>query len=478
MSYIDEVKKIVNSLGGTIIAASDEIWGYNELYFEEYKSSAALAKYAADAGFFVQQGVCDMPTGFVAHWGTGKIKVGILAEYDALPALSQKAEIVCREPAQGDTVSSPGHGCGHNCLGAGALGAAIALKEYCQANPLDIQIYLFGCPAEENGSGKMFMAREKLFDPMDFCIGWHPHPINEVSGTSTLACLSIKFAFHGISSHAASTPHLGRSALDACEIMNVGVNYLREHIIPEARVHYSYLDVGGKAPNVVQDFAATYYFVRAPKVSDALEIADRVHNIAKGAALMTGTTVDITSLDGLCDFVPNRALSTAAAEVFAQVGAPNWTKQDTSLALKYTATFDGAQIAHDKEKLCKINNLSVENCGDLVLDSYVSPYHHQPEKVDFGSTDVGDVSYCTPTAQIYVATCALGTQSHSWQMTGQGKTSISQKGTLTAAAVIAATAIKVASDSELLQQIKKEHAQNVPCGYICPAPADLKPTIS
>lgn len=479
MSYVDEIKKIVEGISDTVISTSDSLWGYSELYFEEYNSSKLMAAVAKENGFTVDLGVCDMPTAFIAKWGTGKIKVGFLAEYDALPSLCQEAGAVTRKAPEGKEQTDSGQGCGHNCLGAGALGAAIALKKYCEVHSLDVQIVLFGCPAEENGSGKMFLAREGAFDDIDLCIGWHPHTFNEVAGESSLACLSAKFVFHGVSSHAAAVPHLGRSALDACELMNVGVNYLREHIISEARVHYSYLEVGGKAPNTVQDLASTYYFIRAPKVKQALDIAERVYDIAKGAALMTGTTVDIHRLDGLCDFVPNKTLGDAACKVFKEIGAPEWSNDDLALAGEYAKTFEKDEIAIELEKLCKNNNIeSQDQLKTTVLDSFVAPYKHAPEKVSFGSTDVGDVSYCTPTVQLHVATCAIGTPGHSWQRTGQGKTSIAYKGTLTAAAVMAATALKLVLEPETLDRAKAEHKKNVPQGYTCPAPKGLKPTIS
>lgn len=478
MNYIDEVKSIVEGINDTIISVSDKLWDFSELYFEETKSSAFLADVAKENGFTTQLGICDMPTAFTAKWGEGKITVGILAEYDALPSLSQKSGVTTRQAANGKEQSDAGHGCGHNCLGAGALGAAIALKKYCEAHELDIKIVLLGCPAEENGSGKMFLARDGVFDDIDFCVTWHPNAVNEISGESSLACLSAKFVFHGISSHAAAAPHLGRSALDACEIMNVGVNYLREHIIPEARVHYSYLEVGGKAPNTVQDLASTYYFIRAPKVKQALDIAERVYKAAEGAAIMTGTMVEIHKLDGLCDFIPNETLGQAAYEVFAEIGAPHWSDEDKALAKEYSKTFDDNEIQLELDTLCKNNNIERSTLDDVVLDYLVAPYKHEPTKVSPGSTDVGDVSYCTPTVQVHVATCAIATPGHSWQKTGQGATSIAHKGTATAACVMAATAIKIALDPELLHKATKEHEKSAPQGYTCPAPKGLKPTIS
>ena len=308
----------VDSVADVIARVNDEVWQAAEVYFKEYKSAQALAKAAEEFGFETEMGVSGIPTAFVSKWGTKGPKIGILAEYDALDALSQKRGVAEKMPADGRTEGQPGHGCGLNSLGAGALGASVGLKKYCEENGVDAQIYFFGCPGEENGSGKVFMARDGLFDDMDICLTWHPGDTNNIVGVGSLANISIKYKFHGVASHAAATPHLGRSALDACELMNVGVNYLREHIIPEARIHYSYLDAGGKAPNVVQDYACTYYFVRAPKAKTAFEITDRVDDIARGAALMTGTQLEIIHMDGLSDYIPNETLGNLMYEAFCE----------------------------------------------------------------------------------------------------------------------------------------------------------------
>ena len=289
-----------------LTALSEEIWRYAEVGFQEFRSAQALERCLEDEGFTLEKGVAGMPTAFVARYGSGKPVIGFVGEYDALFDLSQQPGNPQRALFENGTA---GHGCGHNELGVGALASALAVKEYMQEQGLAGTVVYYGCPAEEDGSGKMHMAKEGVFDELDGAFTWHPSSKNAVDGCSSLACIGVLYRFHGRATHAAGQPHLGRSALDACELMNVGANYLREHMIPEARIHYAYRDAGGGAPNVVQDHAALYYFIRAPKVSQAVELRERVDNCAKGAALMTGTTLEITTTDGLCDFIPNQTLS-------------------------------------------------------------------------------------------------------------------------------------------------------------------------
>lgn len=268
-----------------LTALSEEIWRYAEVGFQEFRSAQALERCLEDEGFTLEKGVAGIPTAFVARYGSGKPVIGFLGEYDALFDLSQQPGNPQRALFENGTA---GHGCGHNELGVGALASALAVKEYMQEQGLAGTVVYYGCPSEEDGSGKMHMAKEGVFDELDGAFTWHPSSKNAVDGCSSLACIGVLYRFHGRATHAAGQPHLGRSALDACELMNVGANYLREHMIPEARIHYAYRDAGGGAPNVVQDHAALYYFIRAPKVSQAVELRERVDNCAKGAALMTG----------------------------------------------------------------------------------------------------------------------------------------------------------------------------------------------
>ncbi len=468
---------IVDGLRDVISDANDKVWRAAEIWFKEYKSAEVLTKYAEEYGFVTEMGVSGIPTAFVCKWGEKGPKIGILAEYDALDALTQKEGCTQRTPADGASEGMPGHGCGHNSLGAGSLGAAIALKQYCEETGTDAQIYYFGCPGEENGSGKVFMARDGLFDDMDICLTWHPGDSNEITGAGSLANIAIKYKFHGVASHAAAVPHLGRSALDACELMNVGVNYLREHIIPEARVHYSYLDAGGKAPNVVQDYACTYYFVRAPKAKTAFEITDRVDDIARGAALMTGTQLEIIHMDGLSDYIPNETLGNVMYEAFCEVGTPEFTAEELALAKEYYATFNPDAAQRERNKAAAAMGMDAAAYNDIYLDPNIKPYKHTPEKASPGSTDVGDVSYCAPTAQFNAVTMAIGTPGHSWQTTGQGAVSYAHKGTVNAAKVLALTALKVIDSPETLEKAKAEHKRNCPDGYICPTDPAFMPDL-
>ena len=271
-------------------------------------------------------GVGGMPTAFKAVYGSGKPVIGFLAEYDALPELSQEGGCTMRKKAAGD--NPDGHGCGHNLLGAGAMAAALAVKAYIEEHPEAGTVILFGCPSEEKGDGKAIMAREGVFDGVDAAFTWHPGDKNAIWSESTLANVSVFFNFKGVTSHAAAAPELGRSALDAAELMSVGVNYLREHIISDARVHYAYRDVGGIAPNVVQGHSRVHYFIRAPKSWQVKEIYKRVVDVAEGAAKMTGTEMTYELYAGLSDYIPNHVLSEVLHESMEEIGAPKYDEAD------------------------------------------------------------------------------------------------------------------------------------------------------
>ena len=298
MEMINEIKKLVDAKKEAFLHAGDLVWEYAEIGFKEFQSAKALTDVLKAEGFAVEEGVAGIPTAFVASWGEGKPIIGLLGEYDALPALKHAAG----DPVESsEIVSENGHGCGHNLLGAGALGAAVAVKDYMQAHGLKGTIRYYGCPGEEFGSGKMFMARAGLFDDLDAAFTWHGGAYNAITADHSLANPCAYFKFKGRTSHAAGSPHLGRSALDACELMNVGCNYLREHILPDERIHYAYTDVGGSAPNVVQDHACVFYYVRSPRLYQVLDLYERVKDVARGAALVSGTQLEIVLNDGLCD---------------------------------------------------------------------------------------------------------------------------------------------------------------------------------
>ena len=474
MEMVNEIKKLVDAKKEAFLHAGDLVWEYAEIGFKEFQSAKALTDVLKAEGFAVEEGVAGIPTAFVASWGEGKPIIGLLGEYDALPALKHAAG----DPAESsEIVSENGHGCGHNLLGAGALGAAVAVKDYMQAHGLKGTIRYYGCPGEEFGSGKMFMARAGLFDDLDAAFTWHGGAYNAITADHSLANLCAYFKFKGRTSHAAGSPHLGRSALDACELMNVGCNYLREHILPDERIHYAYTDVGGSAPNVVQDHACVFYYVRSPRLYQVLDLYERVKDVARGAALMTGTQLEIVLNDGLCDYVPNDTLSKLLYESFCEAGGPKFSEEEKALAAEFAKTFDPAAVADKARTLAA--HFGPEVAGkykDQILVEDIFPYHAS-DMISSGSTDVGDVSYCAPTAQMNVSTWALCTTGHTWQVTAQSGSDIGRTGTVKAAEVLALASIKAMQNPELLEKAKEEWKKTTGGKYVCPVTDDVQPAL-
>ena len=474
MEMVNEIKKLVDAKKEAFLHAGDLVWEYAEIGFKEFRSAKALTDVLKAEGFAVEEGVAGIPTAFVASWGEGKPIIGLLGEYDALPALKHAAG----DPVESsEIVSENGHGCGHNLLGAGALGAAVAVKDYMQAHGLKGTIRYYGCPGEEFGSGKMFMARAGLFDDLDAAFTWHGGAYNAITADHSLANLCAYFKFKGRTSHAAGSPHLGRSALDACELMNVGCNYLREHILPDERIHYAYTDVGGSAPNVVQDHACVFYYVRSPRLYQVLDLYERVKDVARGAALMTGTQLEIVLNDGLCDYVPNDTLSKLLYESFCEVGGPKFSEEEKALAAEFAKTFDPAAVADKARTLAAHFGPEVaEKYKDQILVEDIFPYHAS-DMISSGSTDVGDVSYCAPTAQMNVSTWALCTTGHTWQVTAQSGSDIGRTGTVKAAEVLALASIKAMQNPELLEKAKEEWKKTTGGKYVCPVTDDVQPAL-
>ncbi len=474
MEMVNEIKKLVDAKKEAFLHAGDLVWEYAEIGFKEFQSAKALTDVLKAEGFAVQEGVAGIPTAFVASWGEGKPIIGLLGEYDALPALKHAAG----DPVESsEIVSENGHGCGHNLLGAGALGAAVAVKDYMQAHGLKGTIRYYGCPGEEFGSGKMFMARAGLFDDLDAAFTWHGGAYNAITADHSLANLCAYFKFKGRTSHAAGSPHLGRSALDACELMNVGCNYLREHILPDERIHYAYTDVGGSAPNVVQDHACVFYYVRSPRLYQVLDLYERVKDVARGAALMTGTQLEIVLNDGLCDYVPNDTLSKLLYESFCEAGGPKFSEEEKALAAEFAKTFDPAAVADKARTLAAHFGPEVaEKYKDQILVEDIFPYHAS-DMISSGSTDVGDVSYCAPTAQMNVSTWALCTTGHTWQVTAQSGSDIGRTGTVKAAEVLALASIKAMQNPELLEKAKEEWKKTTGGKYVCPVTDDVQPAL-
>ncbi len=441
-----EIRKLVGDKKEKFRKVSDDVWSTPELYFREYESAKTLIKALKEEGFKLEEGVADMPTAFVGSWGKGK------------PIIE----------------GGNGHGCGHNALGAGAMAGAVAMKDYMQAHGLKGTVRYYGCPAEEAGCGKMFMAKAGLFDDVDAVFTWHPGSDNSVGSVSTLANQHIFFTFHGKAAHASGNPHLGRSALDACELMNVGANYLREHIIPEARLHYAYQDAGGPAPNVVQDYARLKYFVRAPKTAQVQEISERLQNVARGAALMTDTTLEIDISTGLSDMVPNDVLGNFLADNMKEVGAPVFDDADRALAKDFQKDYLPSYIENTL-KGWSDNYDNTERFRGQALQEEVGYYKHSDNCMP-GSTDVGDVSNVTPTAQFYYACYAIGTPAHAWQLTSQMASSITHKALVAAGELLALSGVRLLQDPALLQQAKAEFLQRTGGKkYIPPVDWDRKP---
>jgi aminobenzoyl-glutamate utilization protein B len=452
-----------------LIKISDDIWSYAELGLHENKSAKAQVDYLIRNGFEVETGVGGMPTAFVASWGSGKPVIGFLGEYDALPGVSQKVSPVKEEVTPGGC----GHGCGHNLLGVAAMGAAIALKEELSLRGLPGTVKYFGCPAEENFSGKAFMARDGVFDDLDVCLTWHPGAMNIVRGGSSLAVNSMNVAFHGITSHAGGAPHLGRSALDAVELMNVGVNYLREHVIEKARIHYVITN-GGLQPNVVPGEAKVWYYVRAPKREQVEEIYERVLKCAKGAAIMTDTTYDVELLEGIYEVLPNKVLDEVLVDAMAVAGPPVFTDEDQAFAREIAETFPPGQSQAFMQDETLPDEMKEKLEGKLLNDTVLGRPPIAPEMR--GSTDVGDVSWCVPTSQFSTACVALGTPGHSWQYTAQSGMHIGHAGMIAAARTLVQAGLRLATDPETIQKAKVEHSKRLGGKrYKSPLSPDMKP---
>ncbi|UED80286.1 M20 family metallopeptidase [Lysinibacillus sp. CD3-6] len=463
MDYRTILSKVIEEKRQKLISVSDQIWGYAETGFEEFQSAQLLCNTLEEEGFTVEKGVGNIDTAFIGSYGTGKPIIAVLGEFDALTGLSQVGGDIQYNP---EVTNGNGHGCGHNLLGTGALAAAIAIRSYLKENNLEGTVRYYGCPGEEIGSGKTFMVREGLFDDVDFAVCWHPWSRNSVWSMSSLACYEVSFRFKGKSSHAASTPHLGRSALDAVELMNVGVNYLREHIIPEARVHYAVTNTGGVSPNVVQEKADVLYFIRAPRVAQAEEIYQRICDVARGAALMTGTQVEIDFASAASDILPNNTLEKVMHDNFVALGVPQYDEKEQQFAKDIRATLSEA----DKKEDIKANKELKGKDLAHVIDPFIPSNGILP-----GTSDVGDVSWVVPTVQCMVACEPIGTPLHTWQIVSTGKTSIAHKGMLHAGKVMAATAIEVLQNPEILEKAKLELIeQRNGEEYVCPIPPEVK----
>ena len=460
-----------------LLAANDAIYEYAELSYEEVKSMAALTAILEKEGFVVETGLAEMPTCFTgtAKIGEGGYVIGILGEYDALDKLSQEPGNPVKTPL---VEGAPGHGCGHCCLGTGALGGAILLKKYLEAKNMNGTVIYYGCPAEEGAGAKQFMARAGMFDCCDFIYTWHPSNFNDVSNSSSTAIMGANFEFTGKTAHAGGSPWLGRSALDAAELMSVGCNYMREHIRDGERVHYAYSDAGGTAPNVVPDHAKVKYEVRSQTVAGMLKLFDRVVKVAQGAALMTETEMNYELTMAFSDSRNNSVLAEIASEALAEVGAPVWEEEDFKLAKAFIDSYDEDTKAAIRESMiAKFGADKIDEIMARPLHTGVIPYDKNNLVFQGGSTDVGDVTYCVPTCELHVATAGLGTVGHTWQNAGQAGSVLGHKGLLTAAKAIALSAIRTMEQPEKLELAKKETLARNGGKYTCPLPDSVKPPV-
>jgi aminobenzoyl-glutamate utilization protein B len=467
-SNTHDVWPLVDAKKTTFEKLADDVWATPETCFGEYKSVAAHIETLESEGFRITRNCGGLPTAVMGEAGEEGPVIAILGEFDALPGLSQEAGAAERREV---VTGGAGHGCGHNLLGAGALLAATAVKDYLAKNGLKGRVRYYGCPAEEGGSGKAFMVRAGAFDDVDIAISWHPAPFMALNVANSLSMVQIDFAFTGRASHAAAAPHLGRSALDAVELMNIGVNYMREHMPSDARIHYAMLDSGGSQPNVVQAKASVRYMVRAIELQTMWDLLERVKKIADGAALMTETSVKSSVVSAMSNLLGNSPLEKAMQANLDHLGPPPFDETDRAFARKIQATFQPEDIptAHRRFGVPP---------GDAALGEIVVPAD-SPRAQLRGSTDVGDVSWVAPTVQAYGATYAVGTPPHSWQLTAQGKAPAAHKGMVQAAKAMAATAIDVLKDPRLLAEAKADYAARTKAfAYRSPLPADTQiPTV-
>ncbi|SOC44148.1 M20 family metallopeptidase [Ureibacillus acetophenoni] len=439
--YLNEKKPFFTSL-------SDQIWEHPELHFQEKFAVGTMEEALTAEGFSVTKNVANLETAIMGSYGNGPTVIAFLGEYDALPYLSQEGGKAEYNPIE---EGGAGHGCGHNLLGVGSFAAAVAAKAFVEKTNAPFTIRYYGCPAEENGSGKAHMVKQGVFDDVDLAISWHPNFFNSTMNLRSLANYAAVFKFKGRSAHAAAAPHLGRSALDAVELMNVGVNYLREHIIQDARVHYAVTHTGGTSPNVVQPYAEVTYLIRAPKKEQVVEIYNRIQKIASGAALMTETTFEEQFEGTASDLIPNETLAKVMQAQFETAEPLEFNDEELQFAGKIFETLDSESkaVAHSILTQEQKNQL-----GDKRLCNVITPL--APEAMLYGSTDVGDVSWVTPTVQCTTTCLVLGTPLHTWQVVSVGKTSIGHKGMLYAAEIMARTAISCMENPQVIEEAKDE----------------------
>lgn len=481
MKAKEAITSFVEQNREAFIRVSDGIWDAAELAMREYQSAKLLIDELNKHGFTVVTGIAGIPTAFEATWGKGRPAIGFCGEFDALPGLSQEAGNHLRKPI---TEGGSGHGCMHNLLGAAAMAAAIATRHYMEEEGIPGSVSFFGCPGEEGGCGKVFMAREGAFDHLDAALSWHPDDLNSPWSTGNSATVTLDFHFYGQAAHASRFPHLGRSALDACELMNVGCNYLREHKPPNTKILYNYEYAGTPRSGVVPDYACVRYSCGGANVKDTNELRDRIIQVAEGAAMMTETQVKYEFLQGTCEYVPNLTLCRILSDAQKEVGPPQWDEADLELARRMRSGLPMEQI---RKRDPFMTGLAPEEVPDWVeqnpLSNMVADMLESTPVVIPSSSDIGAVSYVVPTAQLAVACKALGTVNHTWMTTAQGKSSIGHKGMLTAAKALALGAVRMLEQNAreeggLFRRAREELMKKTGGKLVLPIPDSVVPDVA
>jgi aminobenzoyl-glutamate utilization protein B len=467
MDNRSDIWRGVDAIKPRFIALSDKVWAMPEVCYTEARSAAEHLAELRHQGFRITENVAGIPTAAMGEWGEGGPVIAFLGEYDALPGLSQEAGVAEPRPLE---VGGHGHGCGHNLSGSAALLAATAAKDWLAAQKVPGRVRYYGCPAEEGGAAKTFMVRSGAFDDADIAITWHPSSFWEVAVTPSLANTRADFSFTGRTSHAAASPHLGRSALDAVELMNVGVNYMREHMPSDARVHYALLDAGGIAPNVVQAHARVRYSIRARDLPGMNELVERVHKIAQGAALMTETRMEMRIISAVSNALPNTPLEQTLHRIMEDLGPPRFDQADEEFANKIRSTLTEKDIA-------SVYHTIGMDPTDRPLADFIVPLDAR-RNPQIGSTDVADVSWVVPTVQVHAPTVAIGTPFHTWQVVAQGKSPAAHKAMVQAAKAMAGLGVQALNEPDLIAAAKadlKKRTARTP--YVSPLPDNVAPPL-
>ena len=454
---------------------ADQIWRTPELSWKEFQASRLQADYLESEGFSITWDVGGINTAFVAEWGAGKPILGFIGEYDALPGLSQKRQPTKEAIEEG----GPGHGCGHNLLGTGAVASAVAVQKWLQSSGASGTVRYYGCPAEEKATGKVFMGRAGAFDDLDAALNFHPLSVNSPSKGRMVGANAIYFRFHGRAAHAGGAPHLGRSALDAVELMNVGVNYLREHVTDDVRMHYTITD-GGTAPNIVPEEAEVYYFVRAATPEHLAEVVERVRKVAEGAALMTETTYETRFEEGCSPLHNNHCLADLQYQVMQTLDPIAYTQEEIDFAQAINDAYGGTNSVYIDRA---IELLELVPKAAALLDEYrdkpliAGTLPALDECFTYtGSSDVGDLSQIVPVSVLGTTCWPTGCPGHSWGNVATSGMSIGHKGMLHAAKIMALTAVELLTDPDHLIKIRQEfESQTKGKPYIPPIPDDVQP---